>query len=221
MQLALDHVVLICDPGAPQADALRALGLHEGSPNVHHGQGTANRRFFFNNAYLELLWVDNLAESRAEPAFRTRLWERWLRRHDGACPIGIALRPADPADAEVPPPFPTWAYHAPYLPSQVSIGIALSTPLTEPEFLYLNFATSPAAKAREPLEHALGAREITGVRMGLPNGEAQSPAATAVRAASIVSFFAADEYVVELAFNNGVSGQAADLRPGLPLVLRW
>jgi glyoxalase-like protein len=220
MKTALDHLVLICDPRAPQADALTTLGLLEGSGNVHDGQGTANRRFFFDNAYLELVWVDDLEESRREPAFRTRLWERWLRRHESACPFGIALRPDDPADAGVPPPFPTWAYHAPYLPAQVSIGIALATPLTEPEFLYMNFATSPRSKAREPLDHPLGVREITHVRVASPGG-AQSQAAKTTAALGIASFTSADDYVIELLFDRAVKGQIADLRPGLPLVLRW
>lgn len=219
MKPALDHFVLICDPGAPQADALTELGLVEGSGNVHDGQGTANRRFFFNNAYLELLWVDDLSESRQDLAFRTRLWERWLRRHEGACPFGIALRPDDPADAEEPPPFPTWAYHAPYLPAQVSIGIALATPLTEPEFLYMNFATSPQSKAREPLEHPLGVREITHVRIASP-AQSQSQAAKTVAALGLASFTDGD-YVTELFFDHASKGQTADLRPGLPLILRW
>lgn len=220
MKPALDHFVLICDPGAPQADALTDLGLVEGSGNVHNGQGTANRRFFFDNAYLELLWVEDLDESRQEPAFRTRLWERWLRRHDGSCSFGIALRPDDPADAEEPPPFPTWAYHAPYLPAQVSIGIAVATPLTEPEFLYINFATSPQSKAREPLEHPLGLRQLTHVRIASPVG-VQSPAAKTTAAFGIASFTAADDYVTELFFDHALKGQSADLRPALPLLLRW
>jgi hypothetical protein len=33
--------------------------LTEGTPNIHPGQGTANRRFFFRNAMLELLWVND------------------------------------------------------------------------------------------------------------------------------------------------------------------
>lgn len=219
MKPALDHFVLICDPGAPQADALTRLGLVEGTGNVHDGQGTANRRFFFNNAYLELLWVDDLNESRRDLAFRTRLWERWLRRHEGACPFGIALRPDDPADAEEPPPFPTWAYHAPYLPPQVSIGIALATPLTEPEFLYMNFATSPQSKAREPMEHPLGLREITHVHVASP-ARAQSQAAKTAATFGIASFTAGD-YVTELFFDRAAKGQTADLRPALPLILRW
>lgn len=220
MKPALDHFVLICDPGAPQAGLLIDLGLVEGSANIHHGQGTANRRFFFDNAYIELLWVDDLNASREEPAFRTRLWERWMRRHYGACPFGVALRPDDPKDAEEPPPFPTWAYHAPYLPAQVSIGIALATPLTEPEFLYMNFATPPRVKNREPLAHPLGVREITHVRIGLPGG-AQSAAAKSSAAYGIASYADTSDYVAELFFDGAVKGQSADLRPELPLVLRW
>ncbi|HKE37355.1 MAG TPA: VOC family protein [Candidatus Baltobacteraceae bacterium] len=220
MKPAFDHLVVICDPGAPQADALSALGLIEGSANVHDGQGTSNRRYFFHNAYVELVWVDDLDLARQEPAFRTRLWERWMRRHDGACPFGIALRPDDPADAEARPPFPTWAYHAPYLPPQVAIGIALATPLTEPEFLYLNFATSPQSKAREPLDHPLGLREITHVRVGSP-AKAQSQAAKTTAALGIASFTDSREYVVELFFDHAVKGESADLRPQLPLLLRW
>ncbi len=142
---------------------------------MHAGQGSANRRFFFENAYLELLWIDDPAAAKREPARRTRLWERWRRRDASACPFGIAFRPLDPA-AETLPPFPTWAYHAPYLPAQVSIGIALATPLSEPEFLYLPFATRPDAKGREPIAHPAGLRQLTGVRIGLPPSTMRSQA---------------------------------------------
>lgn len=221
MELALDHLVLICDPGAPHAQALIDLGLREGSGNVHTGQGTVNRRFFFHNAYLELLWVDDLELSRSEPAFRTRLWERWMRRHEGACPLGIALRPADTKDAEEHPPFATWAYHAPYLPQPVSIGIGVNTPLTEPEILYVNFATSPASKDREPIAHPLGVKEITSVRIGLPGGSAQSPGAKAVAAAGLVEFFESADFVADVLFDGTIAQKSADLRPGLPITLRW
>jgi hypothetical protein len=130
------------------------------------------------------------------------------------------LRPEDPADAEEPPPFPTWAYHAPYLPAQVAIGVALATPLTEPEFLYVNFATSPRDKAREPLAHPLGLRKITHLRIGTPGG-AQSQAAKTTAALGIATFIDAEKYVAELFFDDAATGQSADLRPELPLVLRW
>jgi hypothetical protein len=76
----LDHVFIFCSEGAPEADALAQRGVTEGSSNAHPGQGTANRRFFFGNAYLELLWVSDPVEARSEEVHRTRLWERWSRR---------------------------------------------------------------------------------------------------------------------------------------------
>ena len=61
MKAELDHVFVCCSAGGPEADALRRAGLSEGSPNTHPGQGTECRRFFFSNAYLELLWVSDAA----------------------------------------------------------------------------------------------------------------------------------------------------------------
>jgi len=57
--MELDHVFILCDEGAPEAAALLRIGIREGSGNTHPGQGTACRRFFFANAYLELVWVDD------------------------------------------------------------------------------------------------------------------------------------------------------------------
>lgn len=45
MRFELDYVFVCTTPGAPEADKLVRLGFHEGPPNQHPGQGTANRRF--------------------------------------------------------------------------------------------------------------------------------------------------------------------------------
>lgn len=87
----LDHVFICTAAGAPEADLLSDLGLTEGPPNVHPGQGTVNRRFCFQNALLELLWVHD--PEQAQNAYRrpTHLWERlstsgvtWRPWTDGA-----------------------------------------------------------------------------------------------------------------------------------------
>jgi len=39
------------------------MGLTEGTRNDHPGQGTANRRFFFSNTALELLYVSDANEA--------------------------------------------------------------------------------------------------------------------------------------------------------------
>ena len=80
MAAVVDHVFVCCSEDAPEADALVGLGLVEGSGNTHPGQGTACRRFFFSNAYLELFWVRDPEEARSDMVAPTRLWDRWSQR---------------------------------------------------------------------------------------------------------------------------------------------
>src|SRR4051812_3219105 len=108
MPAELDHIFICVSHNADEAGRLAAFGLTEGSPNTHPGQGTACRRFFFRNGYLELLWVSDPMEAQLETARRTRLWERWSGRANGACPFGFGFRPeTQTADS---PPFSFWEY---------------------------------------------------------------------------------------------------------------
>ena len=50
MSFELDHVFLWTALDVPEADLLVDFGLTEGPSNVHPGQGTANRRFFFHSS---------------------------------------------------------------------------------------------------------------------------------------------------------------------------
>src|SRR5262245_10881578 len=93
MAVEFDHLFVLSSFGAPEADRLLAFGLNEGTPNTHPGQGTACRRFFFANFYVELLWVCEPAEAKAEAIRPTGLWERWSGRKSGACPFGFGFRP--------------------------------------------------------------------------------------------------------------------------------
>jgi hypothetical protein len=216
----LDHAFILCAVDAPEAVALSRLGLKEGSPNTHPGQGTACRRFFFRNAYLELLWVWNEREARSESIHRTQLWERWSLRGQGACPFGIVLRPAGDAPGEGPP-FPTWAYAPRYLPAGLAIHLAVDLPLNEPAFFYLGFQRERARGEQEPVAHAIAPAEITDVSIGIPGPGPQSTAARAVEAAGVLSFNALSEYVLDLTFDGAMAGKTADLRPDLPLVMHW
>lgn len=221
MSVELDHAFILCAAGAPEAALLSRLGLTEGSANTHPGQGTACRRFFFRNTYVELLWVCDEREARSEPAQRTRLWERWSLRGQGACPFGIVLRPARDTHAGQPP-FPTWAYAPSYLPAGLAIEVAVDTPLSEPEFFYLGFQRGRAGGTQEPIAHAIAAAEITSLRIGTPvPPRPQSIAARSVEAGGVLSFSASNEYVLSLTFDGAIEGKSADLRPDLPLVMHW
>lgn len=215
----VDHVFICCSVGAgSEADALARLGLREGSANTHPGQGTACRRFFFSNAYLELFWVSDPREAQAEAALPTRLWERWSTRGQGACPYGIVLRPADDA-ARIEAPFASWSYAPRYMPPGIALEVARDTPLSGPEIFYLGFQRGRARGGQEPVEHELPLGSLRGVSVWRPAG-GDSEAARALQAAGLVTFHDADDPLLELRFDDAGRGRA-DLRPVLPLALRW
>ncbi|HHP7239704.1 MAG TPA: hypothetical protein ACFCU0_14845, partial [Longibacter sp.] len=100
--MELDHVFICTAADAPTADALIRLRFVEGPPNQHPGQETANRRFFFRHALIELLYPTNEAELLRATTRRTRLHERLLGSGRGASPFGLGLRPSPGDDGAVP-----------------------------------------------------------------------------------------------------------------------
>jgi hypothetical protein len=81
----LDHVIVLVD--GPDAAATRLPGCTLDPGRRHTGQGTRNRRVFFDRAFLELLWIDAPEdERRSGLGFAQRLVE------PTACPFGVVLR---------------------------------------------------------------------------------------------------------------------------------
>jgi hypothetical protein len=151
----IDHVFICTSIGAPEAAALIAFGLREGSPNRHPGQGTANRRFFFENAFLELLWVDKREEVQHTNVRQLGLWQRWSQRTQGACPFGICYRPA--ATAGAPAPFESWIYRPPYAPIEIAVALD-STDHRQPLRFYLPYVRR--GFPTEPTTHDAGLRRL-------------------------------------------------------------
>jgi hypothetical protein len=217
--MELDHVFILCDRGAPGAEALLRLGVREGSGNAHPGQGTACRRFFFANAYLELAWVEDEAEAGSDPVKRTRLLDRWALRRAGACPFGLITRPTlDEIDGAAP--FPTWRYTPPYLRDGVAIDVAEGTLLSEPEIFRVDFRRLRTRAGQEPLDHAIPAMTLHTLGISGPVPHELSAASRALAEAGVVSFEPAPAYTLTLDFRSAPDA-SADLRPELPLVLRW
>jgi Glyoxalase-like domain len=164
MRLELDHVFICTAPGAPEAEKLVQFGLREGPPNQHAGQGTANRRFAFVNAMIELIWISDASEAQSQSASRTLLWERWSGRKHNASPFGICLRPVDPQDTA--PPFPAWQYRPAYLPDPLVMHIG-DARIEEPMWIYLSFMRR-AQREQWFIEHPIDIREITGLTLTTP-----------------------------------------------------
>jgi hypothetical protein len=192
------------------------LGFVEGSGNTHPGQGTANRRFYFDNFMLELLWVTDPGEARNERTRRTRLWERCEGQDSQVSPFGIVFRSTGTPPA--PPPFATWSYTPSYLPPGLAMQVAEGTTLCEPELFYLPFLKRASSRT-EPVAHALPIRRIRGLSVGLRGRDTLSAASRCAERERLVSYFEAPQPLLEIVFE-GSPGMRIDLRPELPLVFR-
>src|SRR5437660_490407 len=215
MRIELDHLFVCAAPAAPEAEQIVQFGLHEAPANRHPGQGTANRRFFFANAMIELLWVSDAGEAQSELARRTLLWERWSGRHGCASPFGICVRPADPQRTD--PPFPAWEYRPPYLPDPLVMHIA-ETGVEEPMWFYLSFMRR-LDREQCFIEHPIGIREITGLALtsAVP---LRSTVAQRIIESGILSNRVGEEPFLEIEFDGKRRNQTVDFRPQLPLQFR-
>ena len=228
MTIELDHVFIFSEVGAPEADQLVAFGLVEGTSNVHPGQGTANRRFFFHNAMLELLWVNDEREARSPAIAPAKLWERWKYRFTGYSPFGICLRPKDARRAlsgrPATLPFATLEWRPPYLPPGTRIDVAAGTAASEPLVFATPFGGRPDAlpeERRQPIIHPKGLVEVTRLRVTLPRTEPMSGVVRALHQAGVVSFESGNDHLAEIEFDHAGQGQSADFRPLVPLRFRW
>jgi hypothetical protein len=184
MALHLHHVFVCTSVGAPEAEGLLNAGLVEGSSNTHLGQGSANRRFFFESGFLELLWVHDEREAQSALVAPTKLWERWAGRTKATNPFGLCFSSAEGADPVLP--FPSWAYRPDYLPDDRCMLFAGDLPLSEPEVFVLSWPQVQSSPQSEPKMHPLGLCEMKSVSIGFPDPAGISSSLRAIRDAGLV-----------------------------------
>lgn len=221
MALAIDHIFIATQVNAPEAELLTAFGLSEGTPNQHVGQGTANRRFFFENTFLELLWITDVTEAQSELVKPTHLYERLNQQNPSISPFGICFRPTTQTDSAIP--FPCWNYQPSYLPPHLSIPMASNNLLTEPLWFVLLFGAAPSsfnAEKRQPLEHTKGFKQLTSVRISQPS-TANSLAAQQANQVAGFKIEQGETHLLELGFDGEQAGLSHDFRPSLPLIIKW
>ncbi|MEL6846826.1 MAG: VOC family protein, partial [Bacteroidota bacterium] len=93
--MLIDHIFIFSDTEGSEADLLVKAGFAEGSSRIHPGQGTRNRKFYFDNFFLELLWVHDEEEiKRSAKRAHQQLWQRSQHKELGLSPLGLCLQNA-------------------------------------------------------------------------------------------------------------------------------
>jgi hypothetical protein len=222
----LDHVFVVVSPGGKaEISALRSAGLTlDPELSKHPGQGTASISALFENAYLELIWVDSTVRVDRELASVNAWFRRaaaW--RTTGASPFGLGLRRLPGVTADLP--VPVTRQSAPWLkPGTAYELLHQKADSLAADFLVLpNDRTVPGwiawVRERTPaqLKHNSGDHALTRVRVhGPPPHE---PTAFARLRPAPVEFVSSTAVFLELYMDGGKRGQRIDLRPTLPLVL--
>ncbi|OLP18795.1 hypothetical protein BST81_08635 [Leptolyngbya sp. 'hensonii'] len=225
MTLEFDHLFICTAIGAPEADRLVQIGLTEGQSNSHPGQGSACRRFFGYNAYLEFLWVQDKQAACRPPAAPLQLWERSQYRQSGHAPFGLGLRSTQQADPYPSLPFTTWAYRPPYLPPPLQIEVAVdSIQPGVPLVFHFPGGKRPdhyPLERQQPLVHGIRVQEITDIALTLPTQSLSCPLIQTLADAGLARFIPGEGYRADVTFDGGKQKQRVDCQPALPLVLHW
>ncbi len=89
--MKIDHIFIFSANKGNEAEDLINFGMAEGSNRVHPGQGTINRKFYFENFYLEILWVHSEEEVKSTLTSHTQLWKVSQFIQNGNSPYGLCL----------------------------------------------------------------------------------------------------------------------------------
>lgn len=219
--IQLDHLFIFVEKGGEVAEKLVDFGLSEGSRNVHPGQGTANRRFFFYNSFLELVWVENEEEIKSALVAPTRLWERAHHQKTGYTPLGICIR-----EEGKPSVFQeALTYRPPYLPQGMHIDVITHEACPALPMLFkVPFGRKPAdlpAHERQPLLHHIGLRAITKVTFGIPADNCSSDSVKLLQKESWFEIRKTDRPMVILEFDRYQKKKEVSFEPLLPLIFRY
>ncbi len=213
MTIELHHFFILTDPGAPQADLLSDIGLIEGSRNDHPGQGTANRRFFFPNSTLELLYVRDPNEAANGRGSRLRFPERSVEA--SASPFGLIVRATAGTTGT---PFPGWRYCPEYFRPDQCFHVGENSDLLEEPLCICMPLNPPLFKSQSQPESPL--QTVTEVRISVPVVR-PSVALEAIAECEDISLRLNEPHLMEVVFNEEKDGQSKDMTPELPLVVRW
>ena len=224
--LELDHFYIAVQPPASRAaDALRRAGIViDTAVNRHVGQGTASIAAFFENAYLELLWVDSAVAVDSDHVADIASFRRasdW--RASGASPFGLGLHVLTGSADNLG--VPAQRLPAPHLGPNIFYLL-----LRQPEerqaadvFIMPDTAAVPRwidrFRGRRPdlFAHSFGGRRITRLILhGLPANRSRAMDL----GARLISFEPASTQYAIVEFDGGKEGREWDLRPVLPLVFR-
>lgn len=227
--LEVDHIFVCTPVGGTVASVLQELGLHySGDIARHVGQGTASNVIFFQNAYLELIWIEDkkaVEQTAAQTGLDLLTRTGWQQTR--ASPFGVGLR----SKPGLPPPrsraSKCWAE---WMRPDTVIHFATDN-LTNaaepvcfviPECIALTSRLDSTSEAhRQLVSHPLGVKYLTGVKITVASDAELTNTVSMLSGNRVITLARGLAPLLELTFDGGFQAQVLDARPTLPILLKY
>lgn len=201
--MKIHHIFIFVPQESEAAEELLASGFIEGSSRIHPGQGTANRKFYFRNFYLELLWVHDQKEFFSRQMATSGLWER-SRPENGFSPFGLCLE-GGVTDALFSKAYP---YRPLYVPNEAAAIEALKNEQQPGLPWTFRLPLEMSGYGPEPVEHLNGIRELSAADFFYKIGGEKSDFLDFFREQEKIRFLPAETNRLRLLFDNGRQGKS-------------
>ena len=204
-----DHIFIFTNNQGKIADQLVEFGLTEGSNRVHAGQGTTNRKFYFENFFLEILWVHNEAEINSELIKSIGLWQRANYQINDFSPFGLCVVNTDETNRLFEN---AHKYQPSYFPDGMTIDILKNE--HQPNFPWtfrLPFKEQKNNKT-EPIKHKNGITQLSKVDFDVENIN-DSNFMQAFEGKQNINFIKSDKTWLTLTFDEGKQGLKKSFEP--------
>lgn len=226
--LEVDHL-LICVSGEAALSVLQTVGLR--CPNYtarRVEQGTASRLILFENAYLELICIED-ERVAAQTSRRTGIdmlgRSRW--QHTRFSPFGVGLRcKLDAANLTAH----SKHSRAEQIQQDSSIHFASDNRVNKaeplcfviPNYIALPQWLDPTSDVHQYLlTHSLGVKRLTDVKITVDSARDLTPTVSMLSHSNLIGIEQGMAPLLELVFDEEGQGQRLDLRPSLPALLRY
>lgn len=227
--LEVDHLFIYATEGEPSVLILQEFGLHCSHQIVQRPeQGTASTVFFFENAYLELIWLED-ENAAGHHAARTGIdipaRARW--QQTGASPFGVGLRYKPGVTKprlrsrkrQVERMRPDTLVH---LSAENLARIEEPLCIVIPDAIALTTWFDYSCEAHQKLiSHPLGVKKLTDVKIALKSDKVLTDAVSLLSNQGIFAVERGTSPLLELVFDSGSQGKVLDARPRLPILLRY
>lgn len=213
----INHIFIFCDNHDEVAQELLDFGFLEGSNRVHPNQGTRNRKFYFANFYLEILWVHDKSEVSNTLTSPIKLDERSQYASNGYSPFGLCLNERREDDRLFQN---SLAYKPSYLPEGMVIEIVTNDDAPSLPWTFRWKTDSVFTDKSEYVAHVNGIENLTKASFYLPKEENTMPYIEHFMDDKTLAFEDGKCIFLELEFDNKRSDHKK-VFDTVPLVIRY